>query len=217
MNFESLKKEKCKYINSREAQIYIDRKYCYKIFKNQMQALQRKEIIDQFLSEKIENFPRVYDYIYKQGQMIGYQMKSYPKSHSIMQEKRYQERQRYCEKLVELINHLNYDHHLCYLDFHSRNIFAYHHNLLLFDLDSCVKTSLEAQKLEIRLLQKFIISVLIQTSFYEYEVYYTQQEREEIRSLLFPISLESNEDLIEYIRKIKEKDTKRLLKKIRQV
>jgi len=123
----------------------------------------------------------------------------------------------YCYKLIEAyleIRKLN----LVYYDFHEKNILVKNNDLLLIDLDSCLKLNKENEKLSLKYLTELIIVIL-----YDFKMnfgifsYLLKDEREKILHILYGEMYENDITLgllCDYIENISKKEIKQKQKQI---
>lgn len=86
------------------------------------------------------------------------------------------------------------------------------------DIDSCAIGKLENEKITDRYLCDYVLSMIYKTIFFDYEIYFSSDERQLIRTTLYKnISgkeIKTIEDLRLFIQTITKSDVKRVLKRL---
>lgn len=200
-------------ISSTESDCYIYKNVIYKVFKNSLTAKGRLDTIKFFLEHDIQYCPKLYDFIYDNNEIIGYSMQYYKKAISISEIKRFKLLKDKCLELIYAYLSLRNDNNLCFTDFNKGNIFINNGDILLLDIDSCLKRSTDNEKISEQLLKEFILGSIYKTYFFDYETYFTSVEREQIRKVLFE-DLESINDLQKFTKEVTKTDIKKVLKRI---
>ena len=207
-----------KKIVSQEATLYIDKSLIHKIFKGEIDIESRIKVIDIFLCHYITGCPEIYDFIYDNSQIVGYTMKYYPRAVPFSQNMKFEYIRKKCLELIELYLDMKKTCNLCYCDFHSKNIYINNSSILLLDVDSCALGKDANENISDKLLCDYVLSMIYKVIFFDYEIYFTPSERQIIRSNLYKDinekSIETISDLEFFTRKVTEKDTKKLLRRI---
>ena len=147
MELNKLKQLKnVKLISSTESDCYTYKDIIYKVFKSSLTAIDRMDTIKFFLENDIQHCPKLYDYIYDNNEIVGYSMKYYKKAIPISDIDRFKILKEKCLELIEIYLFLKDDNNLCYLDFNKSNVFVNNNNILLLDIDSCLKRNFENEK-----------------------------------------------------------------------
>ena len=214
MELNNIKKIKdINLISSTESDCYIYKNVIYKVFKNGLTAIDRLDTIKFFLEHDIQYCPKLYDFIYDNNEIIGYSMQYYKKAIPISKIKRFKLLKDKCLELIDAYLSLKNDNNLCFTDFNKGNIFINNGDILLLDIDSCLKRNADNEKISEQLLKEFILGSIYKTYFFDYETYFTSVEREQIRKVLFE-DLESINDLQKFTKEVTKTDIKKVLKRI---
>jgi len=214
MELNNIKKLKdINLISSTESDCYIYKNVIYKVFKNGLTAIDRLDTIKFFLEHDIQYCPKLYDFIYDNNEIIGYSMQYYKKAIPISKIKRFKLLKDKCLELIDAYLSLKNDNNLCFTDFNKGNIFINNGDILLLDIDSCLKRNADNEKISEQLLKEFILGSIYKTYFFDYETYFTSVEREQIRKVLLE-DLESINDLQKFTKEVTKTDIKKVLKRI---
>ena len=207
-----------KLITSSESICYVYKDIIYKVFKNNLTIKDRLDTIKFFLENNVQNTPMLYDLIYNNNEIIGYSMQYYKKAIPISDINRFKLRKEKCLELTNVYLSLKDNNNLCYMDFNKGNVFVDNGNILLLDIDNCLKMNLENEQTSKQLLKEFIIDIIYKTNFFDYELYFTFDERRRIRNILFQNinnkNINSVDDLKNFINSVSKTDVKKILKKI---
>ena len=207
-----------KLISSTESDCYAYKDIIYKVFKNILTARDRLDTIKFFLERDIQYCPKLYDFIYDNNEIVGYSMQYYKKAISISDIDRFKILKKKCLELIEIYLLLKDDNNLCYIDFNKGNVFVNNNNILLLDIDSCLKRNLENEQISKQLLKEFVLGIIYKTYFFDYETFFTSVERERIRNILCKnidgVNIDSIDDLKNFIDDVSKTDVKKVLKRI---
>ena len=214
MELSDIKKIKnLKLISSTESNCYIYKDVVYKIFKNALIVRDRLDTIKFFLENDIHNCPTLYDFIYDNNEIIGYSMQYYKKAIPVSEIKKFKLLKEKCFDLINVYLSLKNDTNFCFIDFNKGNVFINKDEILLLDIDGCIKTDSYSEKVSEQLLKEFILGLIYKTYFFESQPYFMAVEREQIRSVLFE-GIESINDLQKFTKDVTEMDVKKVLKRI---
>jgi len=202
-----------KLITSSESNCYIYKDIIYKIFKNNISIMDRLDIIKFFLENDIQNCPKLYDFIYDNNKIVGYSMRYYKKVIPFSEINRFKVLKEKSLELIDVYLSLKDNNNLCYIDFNKGNVFVNNSNILLLDIDSCLKRNLENEQISKQLLKDFILGAIYKTYFFDYETYFTSIEQEQIRSILCE-NIDSIDDLKNFINDVTKMKVRKVLKKI---
>lgn len=204
-------------INSSEGTLYINKNIIYKIFNN-IDIDQRIRVIRKLLANKINYCPEIYDFVYKESTIVGYAMKYYKNTVAFSQNMRFNFIVKKCIELIDIYLDLKNNYNLCYSDFCNKNVHINNSSILLLDIDSCAIGKLENEKITDRYLCDYVLSMIYKTIFFDYEIYFSSDERQLIRTTLYKnISgkeIKTIEDLRLFIQTITKSDVKRVLKRL---
>ena len=207
-----------KIIKSREAILYIKGDYISKIFHDSITMNSRINIIEVFLNNIVKGFPKILEYVYDKDELVGYMMNYYLNIKSIQSIKNLRQLKEKCIELIYIYINLKNEYNLCYCDFHEKNIYIHHNSILLLDADSSVPKNKETEILTDRYLCDFIIKMIYNTSFFDNELYYLQNEREIIRNHLYTTAsgekIETLDNLEEFTQNVTKSDIRKVLQKI---
>lgn len=218
MEFNEIDVQNNRIINSRESTLYIDKNIIYKIFNEDIEINQRLKVIKKLLENKTNYSPEIYDFLYKESNVVGYTMKYYKNIVAFSRNMRFSFIIKKCLELINIYLDLKNNYNLCYSDFHNGNVCINNYSILLLDIDSCVIGKHENEKITDKYLCDYVLKMIYKTVFFDYEIYYSKEERKMIRNILYKdISgkkIETIEDLRLFTQTIRETDIKRVLKKI---
>lgn len=210
--------ENVKLISSTESNCYVYKDIIYKVYKSSINARDRLDTIKFFLENNIQYCPKLYDYIYDKDEIVGYSMKNYKKAISISDINRFKLLKEKCLELIDAYLFLKDENDFCYVDFHSNNVCINNNNILLLDIDSCLKRNFENENNSKQLLKEFVLDTIYKTYFFDYEIYFLPKERQQIRNTLFKnvdnLNIDSIDDLKNFIENVSKTDIKKVLKKI---
>ena len=205
-------------INSRESTLYIDKNIIYKIFKEEININQRIKVIKKILVNKTNYFPEIYDFVYKNSIIIGYAMKYYPNAIEFSQNMRFNFIKKKCLELIDIYLNLKNNYNLCYSDFHKGNVYINSDSILLLDIDSCAVRKDKNENITDKFLCDYVLKMLYKTIFFDYEIYFSQEERKIIRGILYENTsgekIETIEDLRLYTQIVTKGNIKKVLKKL---
>ena len=207
-----------KIINSRESTLYIDKNIIYKIYKENIDINKRIKVINKFLENKINCCPEIYDFVYKDSMIIGYAMKYYKNAIMFSQSMKFNFIIKKCLELIDIYLNLKKNYNLCYSDFHDGNIVINNSSILLLDIDSCTFRELNNDIITDKYLCDYVLKMIYKTIFFDYEIYFSSEERKIIRDCLYENingeKIETIEDLKLLTQTITKKDIKKVLKKL---
>ena len=210
--------KKIKLISSTESNCYVYKDIIYKVFKNRLIARDRLDIIKFFLENDVLHCPKLYDLIYNNNEIIGYSMQYYKKAMSISRINRFNLSRSKCLELIDVYLALKDDNSLCYIDFNRNNVFVNNNKILLLDIDSCLKRTLESEQVSKEILKEFILGIIYKTYFFDYETYFTSVEREQIRNILSKNiageNIDSIDDLRKFVVDVSKNDVNKVLKRL---
>ena len=218
MKLQTIYESNLKQLNSNESKLYIDNDIIYKVFNKDIDVSKRVDIIDIFLKYNIVGLPIIYDFIYDNNKVVGYTMKYYEKAKPLSQSMKFNFIKEKCLELIDIYLNIKDNYNICYYDFHNDNININNQSILLLDIDSCIKKAPETEENSIKLLIEYIIEMIYKVYFFKFELYYSKEERQMIRRLLYTNlngkEIKSIEDLKYFVSNISKKDTQKLLRKI---
>lgn len=207
-----------KFIRSSESTIYFDDDVVYKVFHNWIDIKGRSEIIKMMKDNNPKFVPLIYDYIYDNGNIIGYVMKNYRKALSISRKKDLNLLKDLCSQLIYDYMYLRDNYGLCYFDYHEKNVLVNDNSILLLDIDSCLPDKAQNRKISSSYLCDYILSLIYNTSFFDWEIYYRPEERLLIRNILYQnldgSKILSLSDLLILLENIRKKDVRMVLRKV---
>lgn len=123
-----------------------------------------------------------------------------------------------CLELIDIYLDLKNNYNLCYYDFHNGNVCINNNSILLLDIDSCVIGKHENEIITDKYLCDYVLKMIYKTVFFDYEIYFSKEERKMIRNALYEnISgekIETIEDLKLFTQTITKADIKKVLKKL---
>lgn len=217
INFDNLEKLTDEY---RESTIYLSNNTIYKIYKPNFMMESRIDIINKFMTNHIEGCPLIYDLIYNDNTFLGYSMKYYKKTKPITHLS-LNMKKKLCFELIQLFEEIKEKNELLYYDFHEGNVLENESNILLLDIDSCIKYSKTNNDIACSYLNDFILCI-IYGYYRKYEIYLTSDERNKYSDLLYQnLSFNRKEkgnikEIEDLIINIEEKDIKKLKKNLPQ-
>ena len=207
-----------KIINSRESTLYINKNIIYKIFKENIDINERIKVINKLLTNEINCCPEIYDFVYKDSMIVGYAMKYYKNAVLLSQNTKFNFIIQKCIELIDVYLDLKNNYNLCYSDFHDGNVFINNSSILLLDIDSCAIGKKENEKITDKYLCDYVLKMVYKTIFFDYEIYFSKEEREIIRKNLYENikgeKIETVEDLRLFTQTITKGDVKKVLKKL---
>lgn len=204
-----------------EANLYLYNNTLYKIFNSEIMDLgTREDILNTLYNHPIEGCARIESLLYGSS-LLGYGMEYYDNFITLNKTKKIplELRKEYSHKLIDIYRKLSEAGYI-YYDFHKQNILVNEEDLKLIDIDSCLYNSHENNALGMRYLNEIVLSILFDTNFFEYQVYYTKCERKCFCDILYSgLSYEycengSLDELDDYIDSLEEKDIKMITKKL---
>ena len=122
-----------------------------------------------------------------------------------------------CLELLYLYMQLKNRYDLCYADFHNGNVCINNSSILLLDVDSCLIGKNINENITDKYLLDYILSVIYNVSFFDCEVYYTQEERKAIRDELYKNNddaIKTVKDIEQFVSTVTKSDVKKVLKRI---
>ena len=205
-------------INSRESTLYIDKNIIYKIFKENIDINKRIKVIEILLNNDIIGCPKIYDFVYHNLQIVGYTMQYYPNAVPFSQNMKFEFIRKKCLELIKLYLDMKNNYNLCYIDFYNENVFINNSSILLLDIDSCEIKENEKQKIADKYLCDYVLKMIYKTIFFDYEIYFSLEEREKIRKVLYKDingqRIETIKDLEMFVQTTTKSDIKKVLKKL---
>lgn len=217
MKLKEVTNTNLKFLDSNESKCYFDKDRFYKIFKSNIDVEPRIEVIKTFLNNSIQGCPRLYEFIYDCDKVVGYSMEYYKKIIPFSGKMRFEFVKKKCLELLYLYIQLKDRYDLCYADFHNGNVCINNSSILLLDVDSCLIGKNINENITDKYLFDYILSVIYNVSFFDCEIYFTQEERKTIRDELH----KNNDDTIKTVKDIEQlvstvtkSDVKKVLKRI---
>ena len=217
MELKELINANLKSLDSNESNCYFDKDKVYKIFKNNIDIESRIEVIKKILNNNIQGCPQLYEFIYDCDGVVGYSMEYYKKAIPFSSKMRFDFRKKKCLELLYLYIQLKDRYDLCYADFHNKNVYINQSSILLLDIDSCLIGKRINENVTDKYLIDYILSNIYNVSFFDYEIYYTQEERKIIRDELYKFNdstIKKIEDLELFVQSSTKPDIKKVLKKL---
>ena len=206
-----------KFLDSSESKCYFDKDRLYKIFKSNIDVESRTEVIKIFLNNNIQGCPRLNEFIYDCDKIVGYSMKYYKKIILFFGQMRFEFVKKKCLELLYLYMQLKDRYDLCYADFHNGNVCINNSSILLLDVDSCLIGKNINENITDKYLLDYILSVIYNVSFFDCEIYFTQEERKTIRDELHKSNddtIKTVKDIEQFVSTVTKSDVKKVLKRI---
>ena len=206
-----------KFIDSNESKCYFDRDRVYKIYKDNIDVESRIEVIKIFLRNNIQGCPQLHEFIYDYERIIGYSMEYYKKAIPFSGKMKFEFIKKKCLELLYLYMQLKNRYDLCYADFHNGNVCINNSSILLLDVDSCLIGKNINENITDKYLLDYVLSVIYNVSFFECEIYFTQEERKTIRDELYKGNdgtIRSVKDLEQFISTVTKSEVKKVLRRI---
>ena len=122
-----------------------------------------------------------------------------------------------CLELLYLYMQLKDRYDLCYADFHNGNVCINNSFILLLDVDSCLIGKNINENITDKYLFDYILSVIYNVSFFDCEIYFTQEERKTIRDELYKNDgdiIKIVKDIEQFVSTVTKSDVKKVLKRI---
>ncbi len=206
-----------KFLDSSESKCYFDNDRLYKIFKSNIDVESRIEVIKIFLNNNIQGCPRLHEFIYDCDKVVGYSMEYYKKIIPFSGKMRFEFVKKKCLELLYLYMQLKNRYDLCYADFHNGNVCINNSFILLLDVDSCLIGKNINENITDKYLLDYILSVIYNVSFFDCEIYFTQEERKTIRDELYKNDgdiIKIVKDIEQFVSTVTKSDVKKVLKRI---
>ena len=206
-----------RFLDSNESKCYFDRDRVYKIFKDNIDVESRIDVIKQFLNNNIKGCPQLHEFIYDYERIVGYSMEYYKKAIPFSGKMRFEFIKKKCLELLYLYMQLKDRYDLCYADFHNGNVFINNSSILLLDIDSCLLGKNINENITDKYFIDYILGVVYNVWFFDYEIYFTQEERKVIRDELYKYNdgiIKTVDELETFMQDVRRSDTKKLLKRI---
>ena len=206
-----------KFLDSSESKCYFDNDRLYKIFKSNIDVESRIEVIKIFLNNNIQGCPQLHDFIYDCDKIVGYSMEYYKKIIPFSGKMRFEFVKKKCLELLYLYMQLKDRYDLCYADFHNGNVCINNSSILLLDVDSCLIGKNINENITDKYLFDYILSVIYNVSFFDCEIYFTQEERKTIRDELYKNDgdiIKIVKDIEQFVSTVTKSDVKKVLKRI---
>lgn len=217
MDLKEVINENFKSLDSNESKCYFDKDRVYKIFKNNIDIESRIEVIKKIINNNIQGCPQLHEFIYDCDRVVGYSMEYYKKAIPFSSKMRFDFRKKKCLELLYLYIQLKDKYDLCYADFNNKNVYINQSSILLLDIDSCLTGKSINENETDKYLIDYILSIIYNVSFFDYEIYYTHEERKIIRDELYKFknsTIKKIEDLELFVQSSTKPDIKKVLKKI---
>ena len=206
-----------KFLDSSESKCYFDNDRLYKIFKSNIDVESRIEVIKIFLNNNIQGCPQLHEFIYDCDKIVGYSMEYYKKIIPFSGKMRFEFVKKKCLELLYLYMQLKDRYDLCYADFHNGNVCINNSSILLLDVDSCLIGKNINENITDKYLFDYILSVIYNVSFFDCEIYFTQEERKTIRDELYKNDgdiIKIVKDIEQFVSTVTKSDVKKVLKRI---
>ena len=217
MKLKEVTNTNLKFLDSNESKCYFDKDRFYKIFKSNIDVEPRIEVIKTFLNNNIQGCPQLYEFIYDCDKVVGYSMEYYKKAISFSGKMRFEFVKKKCLELLYLYMQLKNRYDLCYVDFYNGNVCIYNSSILLLDVDSCLIGKNINENITDKYLLDYILSIIYNLSFFDCEVYFTQEERKAIRDELYKNNddtIKTVKDIERFVSTVAKSDVKKVLKRI---
>ena len=217
MDLKELINANFKSLDSNDSNCYFDKDRVYKIFKSNIDIESRIEVIKKILDNNIKGCPQLHEFIYDCDKIVGYSMDYYKKAIPFSSKMRFEFRKEKCLELLYLYINLKDKYDLCYFDFHNENVYINQSSILLLDIDSCLIGKTINENETDKNLIDYILSIIYNVSFFDYEIYYTQEERKIIRDELYRFrnsTIKKIEDLELFVQSSTKNDINKVLKKL---
>ena len=217
MKLKEVTNTNLKFLDSSESKCYFDNDRLYKIFKSNIDVEPRIEVIKTFLNNNIQGCPQLYEFIYDCDKVVGYSMEYYKKAISFSGKMRFEFVKKKCLELLYLYMQLKNRYDLCYADFHNGNVCINNSSILLLDVDSCLIGKNINENITDKYLLDYILSVIYNVSFFDCEIYFTQEERKTIRDELYKNDgdiIKIVKDIEQFVSTVTKSDVKKVLKRI---
>lgn len=217
MELKELINANFKSLDSSESNCYFDKDRVYKIFKSNIDIESRLEVIKKILNNNIQGCPQLHEFIYDCDRIVGYSMEYYKKAIPFSSKMRFEFRRKKCLELLYLYIQLKDRYDLCYYDFHNKNVYINKSSILLLDIDSCLMGKSVNENETDKYLIDYILSTIYNVSFFDYEIYYTQEESKIIRNELYKFNdstIKKIKDLELFVKSSTKTDIKKILKKL---
>ena len=202
------------------AELYLYKDVLYKLFNDSKELEIKEEVLSTLHKLPINGCSNIYSLIYDK-ELKGYGMEYY-EDYKVLKKVRkisFNLKKEYCHKLIEIYKNLK-ELGFIYYDFHTQNILVNSDDLKLIDIDSCLNITKENEILGSRYLNELVLSIVFDTYFFEYMIYFSKQTRKEIQEILYSgLSYDYNEkgsldELDYYIQNIEKRDIKDLKKRL---
>ena len=217
MELNEVTNKKFKLLDSRESINYFDNDKVYKIFKNNIDVESRIDAIKIFLNNNIQGCPQLYEFIYKGDRIVGYSMKYYKRLIPFSGKMRFEFVKKKCLELLKIYVNLKDNYNLHYIDFHNRNVYINNSSILLLDIDNSLIGKNINENITDKYLFDYILSVIYNVSFFDNEIYFTQEERKIIKDELYKNNngtIKTTKDLEQFVQTVTRNNVKKVLKKI---
>ncbi len=205
---------------SLNSDLFIYNGVLYKIFNESRELENKEKVLNTLYKVPVDGCSNIYSLIYDK-ELRGYGMEYYKSYKTLRSIKKipFDLKKIYCHKLIEIYNKLKELGYI-YYDFHKDNVLVKTYDLKLIDIDSCLNNTRENNMLGMKYLNEMILSILFDTNYFEYQIYYTGYERKVFVDTLYSgLSYEhcengSLDELDYYIEGLLEKDIKKVKKKL---
>ena len=217
MKLKEVKNTNLKFLDSNESKCYFDKDRVYKIFKSNINVEPRIEVIKTFLNNNIQGCPQLREFIYDCDKIVGYSMEYYKKIIPFSGKMRFEFVKKKCLELLYLYMQLKDRYDLCYADFHNGNVCINNSSILFLDVDSCLIGKNINENITDKYLLDYILSVIYNVSFFDCEIYFTQEERKTIRDELYKNDgdiIKIVKDIEQFVSTVTKSDVKKVLKRI---